>query len=229
VAPCVIASAPRMAGEGEQSTLSEAVRGYREAPDPPVRARAREQVAACVHALALRVLRSQSVPAHEAEDVAQMLTHRLTERLALGDVQQPEGFVVRSAINAALDHRRALKRNREVPTEDISQHAGQVDARDEADGSVEADERWTQVRALLAEMPVNYRRAIEAIDVQGRSADQLAGDVLRERTLAGTAGADPAGDRLRARNQVDAWHSRGRAWVRKELGIELAKRKEGSS
>ena len=208
--------------------VAEAAACWRQAPDEAARQRAREGLAAAIRERVARRIAPFRVLGAAQGDVIQEATLKVLHLIEQGEAREgtEDGFAAACAFTMAGDW---LRRNppgqivsfdpddREGPSADATAEtveqvmiASHEDKRDRALGDA--------ALRLIEHAPANYRWALTAVYVEGESIDDLVRKELHKRSRSGEAQDPPDEvDFKRARQSVDQWLCRGRAWLRANL------------
>lgn len=194
-------------------------------PDDPADPCCPEQVVAICRR---RIQDFPQLSPEDQEDATQQAAARVFEALRKGAVTNVEAFARRVAYHCAVDAWRRLQTDKQ--SAEIGENTVPLGHRCD-DGLAPPTPEWlvserqrrqalsvveTEVRALLATAPDNYRHVLVRLYLENRTFEDLVDDELRRRIETGGTSAqdslDPA-ERQRVRNAVHAWHSRALRWV----------------
>lgn len=184
---------------------------------------AHERLAATLRDEALRVLRTQGVPAQARDDIAQGVTLKVLARIVEGAVAHglEDGYLAVAAKNRARDYHREssgvydrtvlLQDEAALPANEPDPCALLLLAEEHHASHAMLD----RVRSVLERAPQRYREALVAVYLEDTPIDTLVDlEMLREFD---TGAEDVIAQRRRARARVDKLLQRARDWVRARL------------
>lgn len=204
----------------------------RNAAHESARVVARRELAAAIGRLAHETLHLRGVPDHVADDEANFLAFDLGRRIELGRVHpgSEDAYIRRCATNRAHDHYReisGLRATCELHDEDTQL----ADDRDperllaEYQDAAFLAARVQRLRALIAIAPPGFAAVLHEVYVAGTLIEVVARRELDARVARGDERVDDEHAIRRARASVDQRLHRARAWMREQMGLEVARQR----